>query len=116
MKTEIKQEKIVPLQVIHFLLRYTTNLGIVGIVIVRVIKELGRNKDAGNEDAVYIQGGNAHHRLKLDETVNVGVCYNKAGGTTMCILEDPFQVLLDSNGGGAQAIESRELLVACMIW
>lgn len=110
MEAKIKQEKIVPLQFIHLLGGYTTNLRIVCIVIVRVIKELGRNKDAGNENAVHIQGGNSHHWLKLDEAVNVGICHYKAGGAAMGILENPLQVLLYSDSRSAQARKGRELL------
>ena len=46
---EVAQEEELHLQRVDFTARHTTHLGVVGVVEVLVVKELGRQHDAGDE-------------------------------------------------------------------
>lgn len=75
-----------------------------------VVQELGGDHDAGDEQAVDVEGVERERRLPLREPLEVDVGDHEAGGAAVGVLEDPLQVAPDRDGGPRQAVEDRDPL------
>lgn len=108
LEAQTKQE--VHLKKVHLCCADPSNSSIIGIVVIYVIHELCRDQDAGDEQAVDIEGIDGQQWLRLSEAVEVDVGNDEARGAAICVLEDPLEVAVDCNGGCGEAVEKRQPL------
>lgn len=97
MEPKIQIEQEFHLHSIHFCSAYTSNPGIIGIVITIIIQELCSYHDACDQKTVCIQGGKIGIRL-LKELVDVYIGNNKARSAAPRVLEYAFDVLSNAQG------------------
>lgn len=64
-----------------------------------IVHELCRDQDAGNEQAMNVEGINRKQRLSLREAVEVNVGNDEARRAAICVLEDPLEVALQRDCG-----------------
>jgi len=72
-----------------------------------VIHELCRDQYTGNEQAMNIERIDGQRGLPLRESVEINVGNDEARRATIGVLEDPFEVALDGDGGLCHALEKR---------
>jgi hypothetical protein len=83
-----------------------------------VIHELCRDQYTGNEQAMNIERIDGQRGLPLRESVEINVGNDEARRATIGVLEDPFEVALDGDGGPGEAVEDGDLLrleLACEV-
>ena len=76
-------------------------------IYVHVVHELGGEHDAGDEQAVDVEGVDGQRGLSAGEAVEVSVGHNEARRAAVGVLEDPPQVAVDGDRRPRQPLECR---------
>lgn len=75
-----------------------------------IIKHLGSNHDARDEQAVHVQRNDKRVGMPVDEPVNVYVANHKACRAAARVLVDPLQVLWYADPRGPDPVEFLQAL------
>jgi hypothetical protein len=110
LQPETETEEKVDFEPVKLRIANAAHSGIESIIIVRIIKHLRGDHDTGEEQAMDIEGNDREIRLPVNETVDVDVAYDEAGGATAGVLVNPLQILGYGDGWTADAVEHRDLL------
>lgn len=92
---EVGHKKEFHFQIVHFIARNTTNLGVICIIEVLIIEELCSKHDACDQQTVYIQGVDSETWIRLDYSVNVDQGEHETFPTTGGVLGDTREVIFD---------------------
>ena len=69
-QTEVDPEQKFHLEAVHLRYQDASNLGVVGVVVVGIVEELGSQQDGCNDHSMNIEVGQ-EEVVPLDETINV---------------------------------------------
>jgi len=89
--------------------RDSSDFGVVGIVIVEIIEELCCNHNAGDEQPMNVQRVDDKCLIPLDDAINVDESYYEAVRATGGILENPFQIFLDTDARRLESVKHRDV-------
>lgn len=101
MERKVDQREELELERVQLCCGYTSNSGIVCVVVIRIVKELGSDHDGRDEETVDVERGEQKTRVLLDDAIEVDYRKHKTLGAAVSILDKPFEVGLDRNGWGA---------------
>lgn len=97
LETKSKQE--IDFEEVHLCCAYSSYLGIVCIVVVHIVHELGSNQDTSNDQPMNIPRIYRHRRLPLHEPIQINIRDNETRRATIRILKDPLKITMDRDGG-----------------
>jgi len=87
MQTKVDSEQKVHLQTVHFRYQNTTNLGVVSVVVVCIVKELGSEENCRDDGTMHVQF-RQQKVIALNESINVNQSQNVALIRTGRVLVD----------------------------
>ena len=80
-QTKVDSEEKFHLEAVHLRYQDASNLGVVGVVVIGIVEELGSQKDGCNDHSMDIEIGQ-EEVVPLDETINVNQSQDEALGRT----------------------------------
>ncbi len=104
---EVDAEEELNLEGVHLSRGHSSNLGVVSIVEVLVIEELGGEHNTSDGNAMDIQL-RKEEVVALNEAINVDQGENEALGAARCVLVDALKVAQDRDAGRLQRMEARD--------
>jgi len=78
-KAEVDPEEEFHLETIHLRYQHAANLGIIGVVVVGIVEELGRQEDGRYDHSMNVEVGE-EEVVPLDEPINVDESKDEALG------------------------------------
>lgn len=91
-KAEVNPEEELHFEAVHLRYQDAAYLGVVGVVVVGIVEELGSQKDGSNDHSMDIEVGEKEV-VPLNETIDVDQSQDKALGRTRGIFVDAVVIM-----------------------
>jgi len=108
-KSEIDHEQKLQLEVVDFMAGYSANLGIICVVVIDVIIELGSQHNAGDQQSVDVEGRNHKGFVALDDRIHIYESDDVAFAAASCIAFYPLEVLPEANGRWLDSVKDSHI-------
>lgn len=108
---EVRHEQKLHFKRVHFSAWNTSDLGVVGVVIVLIIEKLGGQHHTRDQQPVNIQAIDNEGGIRLNDAIDVHESQHETLTAARCILGNTNEVVFDGDGRRAQCMKFAHSLV-----